>query len=99
MGRFMRFRAHLDEIKEFNFKKMCYENAFTSYERALTILESKKTQLWELVSFELSSGKFTLGKILTEHFKANMVIHVVYLKKKLLNHYISISRMTRLNKK
>lgn len=53
MGRFMRFRAHLENDKEFSFKKICYENAFSSYERALTILESKKrnSQLWDLVTW------------------------------------------------
>lgn len=75
MGRFMRFRGHLNESKEFRFKKACYENAFTSYQRALTFLESKKhnSQLWDLVTWELSSGKFTLGKLMKEHYGDEMV--------------------------
>lgn len=75
MGRFMRFRAHLGEIKEFSFTKICYENAFSSYERALTILGSKKEnhELWDLVTWELSSGKFTLGKIMASHYEDKMV--------------------------
>lgn len=75
MGRFMRFRAHLEINKEFAFKKVCYESAFTSYERALTILESKKhnSQLWDLVTWELSSGKFTLAKHILENFRNDMV--------------------------
>lgn len=75
LGRFMRFRAHLQNEKELNFKKICYENAFTSYQRALTILESKKqnSQLWDLVTWELSSGKFTLAKLMQEHFQNEMV--------------------------
>lgn len=75
LGRFMRFRAHLQNDKELNFKKICYENAFTSYQRALTILESKKqnSQLWDLVTWELSSGKFTLAKLMQEHFENEMV--------------------------
>ncbi|XP_055309176.1 erythroid differentiation-related factor 1 isoform X2 [Sitodiplosis mosellana] len=74
LGRFMRFRAHLQDDKEFCFKKICYENAFTSYQRALTILESKKqnSQLWDLVSWELSSGKFTLAKLIQQHFQNEM---------------------------
>lgn len=75
MGRFMRFRAHLEE-RSFSFKKICYESAFTSYQRALTILESKKqnSQLWDVVNWELSSGKFTLAKHMFEHFqKKDMV--------------------------
>lgn len=75
MGRFMRFRAHLEQGKEFAFKKICYESAFTSYQRALTILESKKhnVQLWDLVTWELSSGKYTLAKHMLEHFECDMV--------------------------
>lgn len=63
-GRFMRFRAHLQRDRDFGYKKTCYENAFTSYQRALTILESKKQNLylWDLVTWELSTGKFTLAK-------------------------------------
>lgn len=79
MGRFMRFRAHLDESKEqFSYKKICYENGFTSYERALTILESKKQNpnLWDLVTWELSTGKFTLGKIMLDSFSEQMVSHL-----------------------
>lgn len=71
----MRFRAHLNESKEFSFKKVCYENAFTSYQRALTILESKKqnSKLWDLVTWELSSGKLTLGKLMMEFFADEIV--------------------------
>lgn len=71
----MRFRAHLQDNNEFCFKKMCYEKAFTSYQRALTILESKKqnSQLWDLVTWELSSGKFTLAKLMQQQFQNEMV--------------------------
>lgn len=69
MGRFMRFRAHLERDKEFAYKKSCYESAFTSYQRALAILESKKQNpyLWDLVTWELSTGKFTLAKYMALH--------------------------------
>lgn len=69
MGRFMRFRAHLERDKGFAYKKTCYENAFTSYQRALAILESKKQNpyLWDLVTWELSTGKFTLAKYMALH--------------------------------
>lgn len=76
MGRFWRFRAHLDDSKEnFNFKKKCYDSAFTHYQRALAILESKKRNcnLWEVVTWELSTGKFTLGKHMLEYFAGDMV--------------------------
>lgn len=72
MGRFMRFRAHLEYEKVFDYKKMCYEQAFSSYQRALTILESKKLNLylWDLVTWELSTGKFTLA-----NYMQNIQIH------------------------
>lgn len=75
MGRFMRFRAHLEKDSEFVFQKICYESAFTSYERALIILESKRqnTQLWELVTWELSSSKFSYAKIMLQHFQDKLV--------------------------
>lgn len=76
MGRFMRFRAHLDDSKEnFAFKKKCYEGAFTHYQRALGILESKKRNcdLWAVVTWELSTGKFTLGKHMLQYFADDMV--------------------------
>lgn len=69
MGRFMRFRAHLEDENNFSFKKVCYESAFSSYEKALAILESKKQnfQLWNIVTWELSSGKFTLSELMLKH--------------------------------
>lgn len=81
LGRFMRFRAHIQGDKEFDFKRICYENAFTSYQRALMILESKKqnAHLWDLVTWELSSGKFTLAKIMQEHFQNRMVSLICFL--------------------
>lgn len=73
MGRFMRFRAHLQEGKEFSFQKICYENAFTSYQRALAILESRKHDSHIWVTWELSTSKFTLAKLMLEYFQDNMV--------------------------
>lgn len=108
MGRFMRFRAHLEErfvLKisdelsniifyvcvllnvfslfanskdKFSFKKKCYEGAFTHYQRALAILDSKKQNpdLWDLVTWELSTGKFTLGKHMLDYFQIDMVKYI-----------------------
>lgn len=75
MGRLMRLRAHLGEENDFNFKKVCYNNAFASYERALATIEARKRNsgLWDVVTWELLSGKFTLGKHILEHFKNQMV--------------------------
>lgn len=71
MGRFMRFRAHLHEEKErIDFKKRCYDSAFSYYQRAMNVLESKKRcpDLWDLVNWEMSTGKFTLGKHLLDTY-------------------------------
>lgn len=76
MGRFMRFRAHLEE-DGFSFKKICYDAAFKSYHRALTILE-ENSQFCDIVTWELSSGKFTFGKLMLEHFRDDMVNHLFF---------------------
>lgn len=76
----MRFRAHLtNEMDEFSFKKICYESGFTSYERALAVLELRKNnpELWDLVHWELSCAKYSLGKLMTEHFKENKVVFTI----------------------
>lgn len=75
LGRCMRLRAHIVNDEQFNFKKTFYKNAFTSYERALTLLESKKSnpQLWDNVMWDLSTGKFVLGKLMLEQFNETMV--------------------------
>ncbi|XP_031630879.1 erythroid differentiation-related factor 1 [Contarinia nasturtii] len=77
MGRFMRFRAHIEDNDNFGFKKICYERAFCWYQRGLTILESKKhsphlSSLWDLLTYELSSGKFTLAKLMQDNFRTKM---------------------------
>lgn len=94
MGRFMRFRAHLDDSKEnFNFKKKCYDSAFTHYQRALAILESKKRNcdLWAVVTWELSTGKFTLAKHMLEYFGSDMVSSDIgrFEKQKFENNFLS----------
>lgn len=118
MGRFMRFRAHLEERynfwsdfltfalnqsekihnfsdsvfffskENFSFKKKCYESAFNYYQRAMAVLESKKRNpdLWDLVTWELSTGKFTLGKHILEYFQ-NEMVSVGHCSQKLLEFF------------
>lgn len=75
LGRCMRLRAHIVDDEQFDFKKNFYKNAFASYERALHLLESKKSnpQLWDNVTWDLSTGKFVLGKLMLEQFNETMV--------------------------
>lgn len=75
LGRCMRLRAHIVNDEQFDFKKAFYKNAFASYERALALLESKKSnpQLWDNVTWDLSTGKFVLGKLMLEQFNETMV--------------------------
>lgn len=75
LGRCMRLRAHIDTGDQFDFKKTFYKNAFASYERALNLLESKKSnpQLWDNVTWDLSTGKFVLGKLMLENLTKTMV--------------------------
>lgn len=55
-------------------KKKFYDGAFSNYQRALGILETRKQNpvLWDLVNWELSTGTFTLAQHMIEHTE-NMV--------------------------
>lgn len=59
----------------FNFKKKCYESAFTHYQRALAILVSRKRNphLWDLVTWELSTGKYMFGQHMYDYFQNKLV--------------------------
>lgn len=73
MGRFFRFRAHIHFIGEKGncllVQKKYYTEAFSSYERALTTLGSKKSHsdLWDLINWELSTAIFTYAKQLQDY--------------------------------
>lgn len=68
LGRFYRFSAHANiygnEPITFQNQKKFYNESFASYQRALGILENRKNNpdLWDLVSWELSSATFMFSK-------------------------------------
>lgn len=75
MGRFSRFRAHLRQNTEFMHRKFCYLHAFECYERAHGIVGSKQQnpELWDLITWELSSSKFSLAEHIIQEFDNKMV--------------------------
>lgn len=54
-------------------KRTFYDGAFTSYHRALGILETRKRNpvLWDLVNWELSTGTFTLAQHIIDNTPAD----------------------------
>lgn len=70
LGRFFRLSAHINIFHDFNLsktpqmQKKLYQQSFDSYKRALAILENRKQnpELWDMVSWELSTATFNLVK-------------------------------------
>lgn len=70
LGRFFRLSAHINifheiqAVKSLQMQKKMYQESFNSYHRALAILENRKTnpELWDMVSWELSTSTFNLAK-------------------------------------
>lgn len=70
LGRFYRLSAHInmfyetDSVKSIEIQKKLYHQAFDSYNQALSILRHRKEnpELWDHVSWELSTATFNLAK-------------------------------------
>lgn len=70
LGRFFRFSAHINIFHDIHasknllMQKKMYQESFNSYDRALSILESRKAnpELWDMVTWELSTATFNLAK-------------------------------------
>lgn len=70
MGRFFRLSAHINIFQEvqaaktLQMQKKMYQESFNSYHRALAILENRKgnPELWDMVTWELSTATFNLAK-------------------------------------
>lgn len=61
---------------DLDLKRKFYEGAFTSYQRALGILDTRKhnPELWDLVTWELSTGTFTLAQHLIDNTSAAQMV-------------------------
>jgi hypothetical protein len=72
LGRFFRFRAHIEMAGErrndVRRQRSFYQNAFINYQKALGVLGSRKrnADLWDMVTWELSTSTFTLAKQLQD---------------------------------
>lgn len=75
LGRNMRLRAHIGSNSQFSYKKCYYENAFAAYERALNLIDSRKENpaIWDDITWNLSTAKFTLGKLMLENYENSLV--------------------------
>ncbi|CAG9805246.1 unnamed protein product [Chironomus riparius] len=75
LGRFFRLSAHINmfyettSLKSFQMQKKMYYQAFDSYNQALSILRHRKENpdLWDHVSWELSTATFNLAKEMQEN--------------------------------
>lgn len=74
LGRLFRLAAHINIFQEAHvaqtlaMKKKMYQESFSSYHKALAILENRKSnpELWDMVSWELSTSTFNLAKHLQD---------------------------------
>lgn len=74
MGRFFRLSAHINIFHEsqaaasLQMQKKMYQESFNSYHRSLAILENRKAnpELWDMVTWELSTSTFNLAKQMQE---------------------------------
>ena len=70
LGRFFRFSAHInilrdhDAVYSLKMQKEFYNKSFKKYNRALSILETRKNnvELWDLINWELTTATFNLAK-------------------------------------
>lgn len=70
LGRFFRLSAHINifqdaqAAKSLQMQKKMYQESFSSYHRALAILENRKgnPELWDMVTWELSTAMFNIAK-------------------------------------
>lgn len=75
LGRFFRLSAHINIFhdvltpKTLQMQRKMYQESFSSYNRALAILENRKAnpELWDMVSWELSTATFNLAKQMQDY--------------------------------
>ncbi|CRL02229.1 CLUMA_CG015066, isoform A [Clunio marinus] len=75
LGRFFRLSAHINIFQEdsttksLQIQKKMYQESFNSYHRALAILENRKSnpELWDMVTWELSTSTFNLAKQMQDY--------------------------------
>lgn len=75
LGRFFRLSAHINIFQEMQaakshqMQKKMYFESFSSYHRALSILENRKAnpELWDMVTWELSTATFNLSKQMQDY--------------------------------
>lgn len=79
LGRFFRLSAHINVYRNYQgtkslqMQKKMYQESFSSYHRALAILGTRKKnpELWDLVSWELSTSTFNLAKQMQDNGPAD----------------------------
>lgn len=79
LGRFFRLSAHINifqdspAVQSLQMQKKMYQESFNSYHKALAILENRKTnpELWDMVTWELSTSTFNLAKQMQDYGNAS----------------------------
>ena len=79
LGRFYRLSAHINttyvtQASEFlHIQRKMYHESFKSYNKALAILENRKSnpELWDMVNWELSTSTFNLAKEIQDNTPVN----------------------------
>lgn len=80
LGRFFRLSAHVNITSEMTaaqslqVQKTYYQKSFSSYDKALAILETRKAnpELWDMVTWELSTSTFNLAKQMQDSTPADV---------------------------
>lgn len=67
-GRLMRLSAHM-HIKQRTQERYFYNKALTSYQKALQVLETRKSNptIWDSVTWDLSTTLFTMATLLQDY--------------------------------
>ena len=68
IGRLMRLRAHVNTNKKNSHERHFYSKALTSYQKALQVLGTRKTNptIWDSVTWDLSTTLFTMATLLQD---------------------------------
>lgn len=80
LGRFFRLSAHINVTNEMTpaqslqVQRRYYKMSFGSYDKALAILENRKSnpELWDMVTWELSTSTFNLAKQMQDSAPADL---------------------------
>lgn len=79
-GRLMRLCAHVN-AKQYSRERHFYNKALTSYQKAIQVLGTRKTNptIWDSVTWDLSTTLFTMATQLQDYPRAGNKVSKVFL--------------------